>query len=79
MNSMNIRNEMAKINKMSLMITQGFLFVSIIALITGIFVVKAFNDVENARYLLILGGVVLCEGVWGGVIIDCIHRRRGKG
>jgi hypothetical protein len=73
-----MKNEVMKINKNSLIITQVFLFFSIISFIVGIFIVKTFNDVENGRYLLILGTIFLCEGVWAGVILDCIKRRGNK-
>jgi uncharacterized membrane protein (GlpM family) len=78
MNFDNMKDEIMKINKKSLVITQAFTLVSIITFIVGIFVVKTFNDVENARYLLTLGAIILCEGVWAGVIFDCINRRSGK-
>ena len=56
-------------------ILKWFLFIATLIAIIGIFVVLAGEYRTEARYLTILAATVACQGVWGMVLCDCVHRR----
>ncbi len=56
-------------------ILKWFLFVATLIAIVGIVTVLQGGYHLEARYLTILAATVACQGVWGMVLCDCIHRR----
>ncbi len=57
---------------------QIFLVMATLVAVIGIIVAKNTDLREEARYLTILAASLACEGVWGFVFFDCMHRRLGK-
>ena len=58
-----------------LAILKWFLLVATVTAIFGIIVVTAGEYPLEARYLTILSATLACQGVWGAVLCDCMHRR----
>lgn len=74
-NSMKLSEAVKTVQPKYISILKWFLFIATLIAIIGIFVVLAGEYRTEARYLTILAATVACQGVWGMVLCDCIHRR----
>lgn len=52
-----------------------FLLGATLTAVIGIFTALTGGFYLEARYLTILAITIACQGVWGAVLFDCIHRR----
>ena len=75
---MKIRQQFEKTQKRYLRILQSFLLAATLVSIIGIVFALTPGHFEEAQYLTILSAVLACQGVWGFVLCDCMHRRLGK-
>ena len=57
---------------------RSFLLAATLVACIGILVAKTPGFSEEAQYLTILSASLACQGVWGFVLFDCMHRRLGK-
>ena len=70
-----MKAELNRINTISINITKWFSLVSVLVLFAGVFAITFFKSADTAKSLLTLACVMMAEGVWGGVLTDCIKRR----
>ena len=75
---MKLRDGLKTMEKRCITLLRWFLRAAIIFTLIGIVVAKADQNISDARYLLILAVTLVCQGVWGAVLFDCIFRRMGK-
>ncbi len=75
---MKIREAFKTVEKRCIVLLRWFLRVAILFVLVGIFVAAAFQNILAARYLLILSVILVSQGVWGAVFLDCCFRRLGK-
>ncbi len=74
---MNQKEEVLKIEQKYLWLLKGFLLAATFLAAAGILVYRA-GDWESARYFTILSAMLACQGVWGFVLFDSLHRRLSK-
>ena len=74
----NILNELEKVDKLSVLVMKSFSVISILGVILGYIATVIFKEIETGRYFLIMSASLMAEGVWGGILIDCIKRRAGN-
>lgn len=58
-----------------LSVLKYFLIAATITAVIGIFLVSCGTYREETQYLTILSATLACQGVWGAVLCDCMHRR----
>ena len=75
---MRIRDGLKTVEKRSVQLLRWFLRLAIVAALIGIAVVQNTTNIQDARYLLLLSLVFVCQGLWGAVLLDCFSRRLGK-
>ncbi|MBE7018539.1 MAG: hypothetical protein E7413_01460 [Ruminococcaceae bacterium] len=75
---MKLRDGLKTVEKRCISLLGWFLRAAIVLTLVGIVIAKADQNISDARYLLILAVTLVCQGVWGAVLFDCIFRRLGK-
>ena len=70
-----ILKELEKVDRMSVLIIKYFSLISITGIIIGCGATVIFKNVETGRYLLMIAAGLMAEGIWGGILLDCIKRR----
>jgi len=74
----NLMGELNKIDKMSSLMIKIFSLLSVLAVIIGYVFTVIMKNTEIGRYLAIMSASLMAEGVWGGILLDCIKRRAGS-
>ena len=72
---MKLKEAMQTIQPRYLSLMKWFLLSATLTAMIGIVIVLAGNYALEARYLTILAATLACQGVWGAVLFDCMHRR----
>ena len=75
---MKMREALKTVEKRCVVLLRWFFRAAILLILVGILVAGAFQNISAARYLLILSVVLVSQGVWGAVFLDCCFRRLGK-
>lgn len=75
---MKMKDGLKTVEKRSVILLRWFLWLAIFAALTGILVVQNKANTEDARYLLILSVILVSQGLWGAVLLDCFSRRLQK-
>ena len=75
---MKMKDGLKTVEKRSVILLRWFLRLAIFAALTGIFVVQNKANTEDARYLLVLSVILVSQGLWGAVLLDCLSRRFQK-
>ncbi len=75
---MKMREALKTVEKRCVAILRWFLRIAIFLILIGIVAAAAFQNISTARYLLILAVILVSQGVWGAVLLDCCFRRLGK-
>lgn len=75
---MRIRDGLKTVEKRSVLLLRWFLRLGIISSLIGIAVGQDAKNLRDARYLLLLSVILVCQGLWGAVLFDCISRRLQK-
>lgn len=72
---MTIREGLKTVPKKYIRVLKGFLLGATLVAALGIVTVSLGEYPLEARYLTILAATLACQGVWGAVLCDCMHRR----
>lgn len=72
---MKLREGIKTIQPKYLNLLKYFLIAATVIAILGIFLVTRGDYPMESRYLTILSATIACQGVWGAVFFDCLHRR----
>ncbi len=75
---MKLREGLKTVEKRCVSLLRWFLRAAIVLILIGIAVAQSGENIGDARYLLILSVMLVCQGVWGAVFLDCCFRRLGK-
>ncbi len=75
---MKIREGLKTVQPKYLAVLKWFLLAATVTAVFGIVIVTLGEYPVEARYLTILAATLACQGVWGAVLCDCMHRRLGK-
>lgn len=73
---MKLKEAIKTVQPKCISIIKWFLLGATLVAIVGIATVFSGNYHIEARYLTILAATLACQGVWGGVLFDCIYRRK---
>ena len=75
---MKLKDALKTVEKRSITLLQWFLRLAILTVLIGIFVAKVTGNRFDARHLLLLSVILVCQGIWGAVLFDCVSRRFQK-
>ncbi len=75
---MKIKEELNTVEKRSVLVLKWFLRAAILMSLIGIIAAQEKTYLRDARYLLTLAVTLVCQGLWGAVLIDCVSRRTGN-
>ena len=71
----NLLKELNKMDKMSFLLIKIFSLVSVAVMLAGYIFTIILKNTEVGRHLLTMSAGLVAEGIWAGVILDCIKRR----
>ena len=71
----NLIKEINKIDRMSVLLIKYFFLISAAVILLGYVFTFFIKNTELSRYFLIISASLMAEGIWGGVLLDCIKRR----
>ena len=72
---MTMKEGLKTVEKRSVLLFRWFLRLAIVFAVIGIAVAQEKSFLRDARYLLILAVTLVCQGLWGAVLFDCVSRR----
>ena len=72
---MKLKENLKNVEKRSVSLFRWFLRLAITASLIGILVAQEGTNLHDARYLLLLSVILVCQGLWGAVLMDCFFRR----
>lgn len=75
---MKLRKQIEATKKRYQRVLQLYLLAASLVALIGIIVAKTPGLYTEAKYLTILSATLACQGVWGFVLMDCMHRRLEK-
>lgn len=75
---MKMKDGLKTVEKRCVLLLRWFLRAAILLVLLGITVAQDGQNIKDARYLLILSVILVSQGVWGAVFLDCCFRRLGK-
>ena len=76
--AMKLKEHLKTVEKRSVLLFRWFLRLAIGASLIGIWVAQEETNIRDARYWLLLSVILVCQGLWGAVLLDCFFRKFQK-
>lgn len=78
MTALKLKEAFKTVQPKYLSVLKYFLIAATIAAVIGIFLALHGSYREETQYLTILSATLACQGAWGAVLCDCMHRRLNR-